>query len=101
MPGRQSRCDEPFITDMKLLVSEIADALSELIAPNEKPYAFLGHSLGTVIAYETALEIRRRGLQLPLQLFMAGRGAPGSPDPVSKPLDCDVWLSLNKPFLFL
>lgn len=75
---------------MKVLVSEIVDAMTPLISNGEKPYAFFGHSLGTVIAYETALEIRRRGLPLPLQMFLAGRGAPGSPDPVAEPLDCDV-----------
>lgn len=90
LPGRQSRSDEPFITDMKQLISQIVDAMTPLISSTQKPYAFFGHSLGTVIAYETALEIRRRNLPLPLEMFLAGRAAPGTPDPIPRPLDCDL-----------
>ena len=75
---------------MKVLISEIVDAMTPYIKTSQKPYAFFGHSLGTLIAYETAIEIRNRHLPLPLQLFVAGRGAPGSPDPIPVPLDCDV-----------
>ncbi|KAH7830026.1 putative medium-chain acyl-[acyl-carrier-protein] hydrolase [Monocercomonoides exilis] len=89
-PGRQGRSSEPFITDMKELVSQITDALTPLIKKGNKPYSFFAHSLGTLVAYETALEIRRRKLPMPEQLILSGRGAPGTTDPFGKPIDCGL-----------
>ncbi|KAH7819143.1 putative Gramicidin S biosynthesis protein grsT [Monocercomonoides exilis] len=88
-PGRQTRATEPFITDMKELARKITDSLTPLITKG-KPYAFFAHSLGTLVAYETALEIRRRKLPLPEQLILSGRGAPGAIDFGGKPIDCDL-----------
>jgi surfactin synthase thioesterase subunit len=82
---------------MTELVPKIVDSLTPLITKGNKPYAFLGHSLGTIIAYETALEIRRRGLPLPLHMLLSGRGAPGTPDPFGSPVDSDVFFTFSSP----
>lgn len=41
-------------------------------------YAFFGHSLGTVIAFEIARLIKKCGLPSPKHIFFSGRTAPGS-----------------------
>jgi len=40
------------------------------------PYAFFGHSMGSMIAYELAYKIRDNGLPGPDHIFFSGRAAP-------------------------
>ncbi|MFE3329637.1 thioesterase II family protein [Streptomyces sp. NPDC059176] len=80
-PGRQDRRLESAIDD----VHRLADAVAEEIAPHlDQPYAFFGHSMGAVVAYETARRLGRRSLPAPGRLFLSGRGAP---TPEANPLD--------------
>jgi surfactin synthase thioesterase subunit len=72
-PGREDRLDEPAITDMPQLVGSVADALAGRL---DRPYAVFGHSLGALIGYELALELRHRGARVPLALMASGRRAP-------------------------
>lgn len=82
LPGRESRLTEPPYTSMSALVEALAQALP---AHTEKPYAFFGHSMGAIIAFELARACRRRGLPLPRALFVSGRRAPQLPerDPIT------------------
>lgn len=73
LPGREYRCEESFIVDMKLVVRGISDALVEY---QDRPFGFFGHSLGALIAFETTRELRHRGSILPLALFLAGYTPP-------------------------
>ncbi|MCP4156644.1 MAG: thioesterase [bacterium] len=43
------------------------------------PYAFFGHSMGSMIAFELAYKIREKGHPGPLHIFFSGRGAPDMP----------------------
>jgi medium-chain acyl-[acyl-carrier-protein] hydrolase len=45
------------------------------------PFAFYGHSFGSMIAFELARELRRRNLPGPLRLFVAASRAPDRDDP--------------------
>lgn len=40
------------------------------------PFAFFGHSLGAVVAFEVARRLRDRAAAQPLRLFVSGRRAP-------------------------
>ena len=61
---------------MPSLVSALADAI---IPELEKPFLFFGYSMGALISFELARELRRRlGIE-PLQLLVAGRRAPQLP----------------------
>lgn len=73
-PGRENRLREQPATSMKTMVASITDAISEL---PELPVSFFGHSLGAKVAFETARELRRRGLPEPLRLFVAASPGPG------------------------
>jgi surfactin synthase thioesterase subunit len=58
LPGRRGRVLEPLITDLDTLVAELADAAEALL---DRPLAIFGHSMGALLAYEVARELRRRG----------------------------------------
>jgi surfactin synthase thioesterase subunit len=57
LPGRRGRVLEPLITDLDTLVAELADAAEALL---DRPLAIFGHSMGALLAYEVARELRRR-----------------------------------------
>lgn len=76
LPGREARLAESPMTSMAELVAAAADAISGL---QDLPFAFYGHSLGGKIAFETARELRRRGLDLPVHLFIAACSGPAIP----------------------
>ncbi|WBB81022.1 alpha/beta fold hydrolase [Micromonospora sp. WMMD882] len=72
-PGRQDRLDEPPLDRISRLVDGVEAALGA--APSATPLAFFGHSMGAVIAYETALRLQDRGFTLD-HVFVSGRRAP-------------------------
>jgi acyl transferase domain-containing protein/acyl-CoA synthetase (AMP-forming)/AMP-acid ligase II/surfactin synthase thioesterase subunit/acyl carrier protein len=73
-PGREEREGEPHLRELKELAKLLVDAMLEL-PPG--PAAFFGHSLGALVAFEVARELRRRGVALPERLILSGCGAPG------------------------
>lgn len=78
LPGRVGRIGEPALKQHKPLVNALADAM---IPQLPRVFAFWGHSMGALISFELARELRRRGQPGPLALFLSGRGAPHIPDP--------------------
>jgi medium-chain acyl-[acyl-carrier-protein] hydrolase len=76
LPGRESRLREPAFDRLAPLVQELAGALR---AHRDLPFAFFGHSMGALISFELARELRRRGEPLPLHLFLSARRAPQVP----------------------
>ncbi len=76
MPGREERHGEPLFTQMP----ELADAAAARIRHYlDKPFAFYGHSLGALLAFEVARRLRRAGAPLPLALFLGAHRAPHLP----------------------
>jgi surfactin synthase thioesterase subunit len=73
-PGRAQRLAEATVSDMRSAVAEIVRAVRPLLVG--LPFAFFGHSLGSLLAFETCLELRRQGLPLPLLLFASAHAAP-------------------------
>ncbi len=79
-PGRQDRLGEPPVTDLRSLVPDFAKALlADLDDRNSGAYGLFGHSMGTILAYEVALELRRLGVEPPRLLTVSGRRAPHLP----------------------
>ncbi|MEV4820402.1 alpha/beta fold hydrolase [Micromonospora sp. NPDC049274] len=74
LPGRQSRWRDPVYTRVRPLVEDLASALTGEL---HVPYALFGHSMGSLVAFELARELRRRGAPQPRVLFAAGGLAPG------------------------
>lgn len=79
IPGRGPRFKEPPVSDLRALAAEVADQLEPRLG--EMPYAFFGYSMGSHIAFEVSLELRRRGLPLPEHLFVAASIAPSGEGP--------------------
>lgn len=73
LPGRGKRISEQIFTRLKLLVQTIADLI---IREPQLPYALFGHSMGSLISFELARELRRRHFAAPQWLFLSGRSAP-------------------------
>jgi medium-chain acyl-[acyl-carrier-protein] hydrolase len=74
LPGRGRRLGAPRFTRLQQLVEAIADVIGPKV---EGPFAFYGHSMGAIISFELARELRRRNAGSPLHLFLSGRQAPG------------------------
>ncbi|OEJ28001.1 hypothetical protein AR457_29560 [Streptomyces agglomeratus] len=74
LPGRGKRHALPALEDMELIVA----AATEDVVPyaDGPPLALFGHSLGAVVAFETARELEARGAG-PGWVGVSGRGAPG------------------------
>ena len=72
LPGREKRLREKPLDRIQTMVATIVDNLLPLL---DEPFAFFGHSMGTMLAFETARELRRRGQPLPKVLFVSGRSA--------------------------
>lgn len=79
LPGRGSRMGEAPMTSIPALVDRIAEVIA---SQDERPFAFFGHSLGALLAFEIARHRARNGLPAPVHLFVSGCEAPthrGSP----------------------
>jgi surfactin synthase thioesterase subunit len=85
-PGREGRHGEPDATRLEELVAAYATHLVPLL---DRPFAFFGHSLGALAAYEVTRLLRRRGGPLPAHLFVSAFRAPHLPPsrPAISPLD--------------
>jgi surfactin synthase thioesterase subunit len=73
-PGRQDRSREDPATDLTALADAIAAQLLVRFGPAERP-ALLGHSMGSLIAYETARRMEHAG-RGPSVLFVSAHRAP-------------------------
>jgi len=77
-PGRGSRYQEPAIKSLSTLVEKLSQAMQMLL---DKPFAFFGHSLGGLVAFELTRQLRQHNLPGPQVLFISACGAPNLPAP--------------------
>jgi medium-chain acyl-[acyl-carrier-protein] hydrolase len=75
LPGREDRLTEAPFTDLAKAVKAIAFGISPLL---EEPFAFLGHSMGGLLGFELAHELKKSGKE-PFHLFVSGCVAPHLP----------------------
>ncbi|MFZ1007488.1 MAG: alpha/beta fold hydrolase [Candidatus Sulfotelmatobacter sp.] len=73
LPGRGKRSGGQPFTRLEPLVQTIADLI---MREPQFPYILFGHSVGALISFELARELRRRRFTLPRRLFLSGRRAP-------------------------
>jgi medium-chain acyl-[acyl-carrier-protein] hydrolase len=76
-PGRGSRFNEPRIKQISSLVVRLCQAIQPLV---EKPFVFLGHSLGGLVAFELTRTLHQHDLPQPSILFVSACKAPQQPD---------------------
>lgn len=75
LPGRGSRVKEAPIGNMMELVEHIGNSMLPLLG--DEPFAFFGHGMGAILAYEVARFVQRRLGIAPLHLFVSGQVHPG------------------------
>ncbi|MES2296363.1 MAG: thioesterase domain-containing protein [Pseudomonadota bacterium] len=73
LPGRGSRFGETPMSSLPLLTETVA---REIARNSPMPFAFFGHSLGALLAFEVARYLQHQGLPKPLHLFASGASAP-------------------------
>lgn len=72
--GRGRRMKTSFYKDIAAAADDISNIiLSEL---GEEPYAIYGHSLGSLLAFETYYCLKKKGAHEPIHIFFSGRKAP-------------------------
>ena len=76
LPGRESRLREACLTAMPALVDDVTAAIRPLL---DRPFALFGHSLGALLAFETARRLASVSGAEPAHLFASGRRAPHLP----------------------
>jgi medium-chain acyl-[acyl-carrier-protein] hydrolase len=77
-PGRESRLREPPSDDLLRLADRVVEGARPWM---DGPFAFFGHSMGALLAFETVRALRRAGMPGPEWLFVSGRRGPRIPDP--------------------
>lgn len=92
LPGRESRLREAPHDSMAALLQGLLPALLPQL---DLPFAFFGHSMGALVAYEAARALQRRGAPTPAKLLLSGRRAPHLPetDPPLHRLDDDAFIA--------
>lgn len=78
LPGQMDRRDERVPNHLVEWARELADAVEPFA---DRPCALYGHSLGGLVAFELARELRRRGVTAPVSLFVGAVQAPHLADP--------------------
>ena len=76
-PGREDRMQQPAQRRLSALVELL---LHDLTPHDERPFAFWGHSMGALVAFELTRRLARLGAGVPAHLFVSGRQAPQLPE---------------------
>lgn len=78
LPGREERLREPPYKRLAPLVQALADAIAPYL---DRPFAFYGHSMGALVSFEVARELRKKYDRQPVALHLAAFRAPQLPNP--------------------
>lgn len=73
LPGRGGRFGEPAFTGMAALADAVASAIAD---DARQPFAFFGHSMGALLAFESARRLQAAGGPQPALLVVSGCAAP-------------------------
>lgn len=76
LPGRENRMREKPFTHLTPLLEALLDVLPPLL---DKPFVLFGHSLGALIGFELARQLRKQGGPQPQHLFVSAHRAPQRP----------------------
>lgn len=74
LPGRENRLKETPYSDLASLIAAAEAALGPYL--EDLPFAFFGHSMGALVAFELCRRLRDVGMPPPVRLFVSGFSAP-------------------------
>lgn len=72
-PGRENRLREPTLTNFSRFMTQLTEAIQPTLT---MPFAFFGHSMGGLLCFELARQLRRQNLPQPDHLFISAFRAP-------------------------
>lgn len=75
-PGHEDRITEPFVDNLRALARDAAETLTPLL---DRPVLFFGHSMGAIVAYETARWIEMAVPRARIALAVSAAAAPDVP----------------------
>lgn len=78
LPGRETLESTAPVSDLHALVAALYE---NICTEMDEPFAFYGHSFGSLIAFELARYLRKNHLREPAHLFVAAYPAPHLPSP--------------------
>jgi medium-chain acyl-[acyl-carrier-protein] hydrolase len=76
LPGREGRFREPVLTELDAVLD---DLLRAVVPDTAWPFAFLGHSMGALLAFELSQRLRDDTGREPTHLFVSACRAPHLP----------------------
>ena len=76
LPGREGQIGAPPFADLDALLPVLGRELEPFF---DRPFAFFGHSMGALIAFELARALQAAGGAAPMHVFVSGRRAPHLP----------------------
>ncbi|KAK3797641.1 hypothetical protein RRG08_054667 [Elysia crispata] len=74
LPGRENRSNEPFCSTRNETVDSIVKSLQDGLL--DKPFAFFGHSMGAILCFWVALELKKRHNKEPVHMFLSSAMPP-------------------------
>jgi len=74
LAGHGKRFGEPFYGNFQQAINDIVQIIQREIS-NEK-YVIFGHSMGSILAYESVLRLKDLGRCLPIHIILSGRTPP-------------------------
>jgi surfactin synthase thioesterase subunit len=75
-PGHGALRAQPAVTDKDALVGRFLDRLGGELEGCGAPFAFFGHSMGTLVAYELTRRLVAGGCTAPVRLGLPACGGP-------------------------
>lgn len=84
LPGRERRAGEARFTGMDALVADLDQSLDPVL---QGPYAFYGHSMGAIVAYNLTLLRAARARSLPVRLMVGAYPPPHLLAPITDALN--------------
>lgn len=75
-PGRETRRAQTPLRRLDPLLDDYVRQLEPLL---DRPFAFFGHSMGALVAFETVRRLASSGAPLPAHMFLGGCRAPDCP----------------------
>lgn len=73
LPGREERFNEPLLSNISQVVDNLCWNFYNYL---DKPFIFFGHSIGSLIAFEFARALHKKGMLQPKHLIVSGFKAP-------------------------
>lgn len=79
LPGREARHAERPLTSAAQVAAAVLPVLTRVLSRDAVPWAVIGHSVGTWLAYEFVRAAKRAGLPPPMRMLLACFPAPHMP----------------------